>query len=394
MKRMTFLFLNLFVAGLLFSQTLITVDQFNAGITREDANFIYSRVNGQNFLVDKSTRRDYRIQVNSAWRSFDIEAQNAGGFQYTVRDRAITITGYTGTATAIVIPPTINGMPVVAIGEYAFSGHKAGYFYNDVPPGIGLTSVTIPNSITTIGGFAFSGNRLGNVIIPLSITSIGDRAFWDAGLSSITIHNSVTYIGLYAFYSNQLTNVTIPDSVTNIEPGAFGRNNIVSVSIGTGLRLNPTGSGIGSAFRGQRGRTLTAINVAAGNPVYASVDGVVYNKNLTTLIFWPEGKPMVNIPSSVTTIGRDAFFSNISSITIPNNVTVIEGTDRETAFICYNLVSITIGENVTINGLGFSYANRVGSLETIGFKEAYNNGGRRAGTYTRPNTDSTTWIRQ
>ncbi len=88
----------------------------------------------------------------------------------------------------------------------------------------GLTSVTIPNSVTSIEYYAFSNcSSLTSITIPNSVTSIGMSAFRGcSGLTSITIPNSVTSIGYQAFWGcDGLTSVTIPNSVTSIGEGAF-----------------------------------------------------------------------------------------------------------------------------------------------------------------------------
>ena len=88
-----------------------------------------------------------------------------------------------------------------------------------------MTSVTIPNSVTSIGEHTFEGcSSLTSVTIPNSVTSIGDRAFdWCTGLTSVTIPNSVTRIGIYTFYNcSGLKSVTIPNSVTSIGDCSFG----------------------------------------------------------------------------------------------------------------------------------------------------------------------------
>ena len=88
----------------------------------------------------------------------------------------------------------------------------------------GLTSITIPNSVTRIGNNAFRGcSGLTSITIPNSVTSIGSYAFaYCSGLTSVTIPNSVTGIGSYAFYHcSGLTSITIPNSVTSIEKYTF-----------------------------------------------------------------------------------------------------------------------------------------------------------------------------
>jgi tetratricopeptide (TPR) repeat protein len=111
---------------------------------------------------------------------------------------------------------------VTSIGNAAFYGNR-------------LTSVTIPGSVTSIGRSAFRDNRLTSVTITNGVTSIGDRAFAGNQLTSVTIGNSVTTIGRSAFSNNYLTSVTIPNSVTSISQFAFDHNLLTSVTIGANV---------------------------------------------------------------------------------------------------------------------------------------------------------------
>ena len=114
---------------------------------------------------------------------------------------------YLGNDSEVTIPNTVT-----SIGYYAFSGCTS------------LTSITIPDTVTSIGGNAFSGcTSLTSITIPDSVTSIGDAAFWNCtNLTSITIPDSVTSIGGSAFWNcTSLTSITIPDSVTRIRDAAL-----------------------------------------------------------------------------------------------------------------------------------------------------------------------------
>ena len=138
-----------------------------------------------------------------------------------------------GTLTSIIIPNSVT-----TIGDYAFYGctHLISIIIPDSVISIGnavfancerLVSIIIPSSVTSIGDDAFSGCRsLTSIIIPDSITSIGDAAFYGcSGLTSIIIPDSVTTIGNYAFYGcSSLTSIIIPDSVTSIGDFAFFTN--------------------------------------------------------------------------------------------------------------------------------------------------------------------------
>ncbi len=175
-------------------------------------------------------------------------------------------------------------------------------------------------TVTSIGENAFVHcYSLISVTIPNSVTSIGNDAFFDCtSLTSVTIPNSITSIGYGAFSScTSLTSVTIPNSVTEIGGYAFSRCT-----------------------------SLDNINVDSGNAKYSSIDGILYNKDATSLICCPGAKTSATIPNSVTEIGDGAFSSciNLTSVTIPNSVTEI----GEGAFSgCSSLTTVTIPNSVT-----------------------------------------------
>ncbi len=156
----------------------------------------------------------------------------SGNFEYAVlEDGTAEITDYTGSAETLEIPSKLDTYTVTSIGDEAFG-------YNDDL--VSLTSVTIPNSITNIGNYAFAGCfSLAGVTIPDSVTSIGEYAFEDCdSLTSITIPDKVASIGEYMCRDcDSLTSVTIGKGVTNIGDGAFyGCNALTSITISNGVK--------------------------------------------------------------------------------------------------------------------------------------------------------------
>ena len=115
----------------------------------------------------------------------------------------------------------------VEVGTSATSIGNRAFYFNQ------LTSVTIPDSVTSIGDYAFAENQTiaGTLTIPDSVTSIGIAAFQSNQLTSVVISNSVTSIATYSFSFNQLTSLTIPDSVTSIGSYSFNNNQLTSVTI-------------------------------------------------------------------------------------------------------------------------------------------------------------------
>jgi hypothetical protein len=257
-------------------------------------------------------------------------AQSESDFEVTVANGTVTITKYKGSGGNVVIPARIQGLPVTTIGKEAFrvrytSGVpvvRDGYTLPSVIPNHSLTSVTVPNSVTTIGEGAFANCAFTSVTIPNSVITIGDRAFESCQqLTSVTIGNSVTTIGNGAFSRcYRLTGVTIPSSVTTIGSNAFYFCKLTSVIIPNSV----TEIG-GGAFNCSE---LTAIRVGSGNTRFAERDGVLFSKDFKTLIRYPVGKNAVSysIPNGVTMIGYGAFEDHqLTEITIPNSVTTIKG---------------------------------------------------------------------
>ena len=259
----------------------------------------------------------------------------------------------------LVIPSTVsyNGITysVTSIGDGAFAGYS-GLTSITIPNSVtsisgnftfygcsSLTSITIPNSVTSIGNYTFEGcSSLTSITIPNSVTSIGNYTFEGcSSLTSITIPNSVTSIGNFTFDGcSSLTSITIPNSVTSIGYGAFyGCSGLTSITI-----PNSVTSIDDRAFYGCSG--LTSITVDANNTVYDSRDNcnAIIRTGYNTLIV---GCQNTTIPNSVTSIGGSAFIgcSSLTSITIPNSVTSI---GDYTFYGCSGLTSITVDVNNTV----------------------------------------------
>jgi hypothetical protein len=235
-------------------------------------------------------------------------------FTSVTQGSMVTITGYNDSSPTVVIPSTIGGFPVTAIGTQAF--------YND---GI-ITSVTIPNSVNTIQDNAFNGcNNLTTITFMGSgLTTVGNYAFANLyNLWGFTLSGTVNNVGQGAWANDySMTYYNIQNGATTI-----GSNGLINCS---GLSsLNFPASVVGlppGSLQGCYG--LSNITVDAANPSFASMNGVLFNKNLTTLIQFPpfDLAASYTIPGGVTSLAIGAFEGNLvlTNLTISDTVTDIQ----------------------------------------------------------------------
>ena len=230
----------------------------------------------------------------------------------------------------------VSGGSVETLGEYTFGGCRR------------LTSVALSDKITAFPKGVFSEcDLLTGVTLPAGLTEIGDYAFEGVQLAVSVIPEGVTRIGVSAFAWNEaITSLTIPASATEIGYDAFyGLTNLASVT------------------------------VSADNPVYKSVEGVLYTKDGSTLLVYPKAKPDTSyaFPEGLLEIPANAFSGNdtLTSVTFPASLVKI----RDYAFYgCDQLTSVTFaasGRLVSIHyyafhGTGLTELVLPASLEKIG----------------------------
>jgi len=357
------------------------------------------------------------------------------GLAYTLNSNGKSYSVSKGTVTGgeVIIPSTYKGKHVTKIGDLAFHSLH------------GLTKITIPNSVISIGEHAFSWSGLTSVTIPASVTSIGNYAFhYCYALTSVTLFEGLESIGEGAFYGcDRLSSITIPASVKSISLMAFNvcprltsitvaeKNSIYSSENGilynndkTTLIQVPGGKSgainistdITKIEDGAFARCfrLTSITVDENHPSYSSENNILYNKDKTELLAYPSASGNVSIAESVTKIGALAFnhCTGLSSISIPNSVTIIGTLAFE---YCDKLTSVTIPSSVTELWYGvFRYCEYLTSVTFEGnnisnfgdhfigllangpdnLRTAYQAPSGGAGTYTRRTAGDHNWTKE
>lgn len=287
----------------------------------------------------------------------------------TLEDGTLEITRYTGKGGTVIIPSELYGKKVTSIGDSAFDCP----LYDLASP----TKITISEGVTNIGKYAFYGcDKLESIELPSSVRYIDTCVFegcsklkeinvtsggkyfcsvdgvlytkdkkelWQCPQTktSVTIPKGAEYIGFEAFMGSKITSVTLPESVTAIKGMAFQGSNIKSISIPRYVD-----------FIGQNAlaycNDLERITVDSKNKHFSSANGVLYNKDKTSLIHCPTKKKSLTVPSTVETIKQDAFrYCTIESLTLPDSVSKIE----RNAFVeCASLRTVKLSRNISNDG--------------------------------------------
>ncbi len=284
------------------------------------------------------------LAATATFNAFAAETQttssevSADDFEYTVTDNEAKITKYKGTATNVVIPSKLNGVPVKIIGNRAFMNNRT------------ITSVTIPSGVTTIEDYAFYYNdALTSVVFPDTIESIGNYGFgYCSSLNFTKLPSSLKNIGTYAFISCvKIDSLTLPQKVENIGNQAFRACKGI-----TSLNLSKNIKSIGS-YAFSYCTSLTDVNLETD----MSVLGEYVFSDCTAL-------KNITIPKATQKINK-GFVQNCTSLqkfTIPSTVTSIE----DYAFNgCQTLTDISLPTDLENIGLCAFKDCRVLKLSSI-----------------------------
>ena len=312
-------------------------------------------------------------------------------FSYDINyDGTITLTGFSGELPEnLVIPSTVDGMPVAAIGECAFADNETlrsvklpeslrfieMEAFDSCP---NLESVTFSEGLISIGFDAFFGcESLGNVVIPSTVQSGINFTFCRA-MTSVTVSDSNPYFmsidgvvyskdgtTLVWFPAGRTGEWTVPSHVGAIEEAAFGGGQLSSVRIGAGV----WNIGQSPFYCNSR---LTGISVDEANPYFKDVDGILFSKDGAQLIAYPAAKADIavyTVPSTVTSLYEAAFSAtSLEGVILPSTLTALP---MEAFAQTSRLASVVIGRGVAqIGEVAFEDTTRLTRLtlpDTVGY---------------------------
>jgi hypothetical protein len=311
---------------------------------------------------------------------------------YTFDAATGTITKYSGWDTELVIPASIGGKPVTAIGSGAFE--KANLTAVTIPNGITsigssafannqLTTVTIPGSVVTIAGYAFSENPLTSAVLSEGVATVENNVFKNIrpSLTSISFPSSARVLGneaLYGDYTSAPATVILADNVDGATINALGRKvyyNYIANDRKAGTYTNtmPCEEKTEGDFTYRDTQYGAVIYRYRGNNTRVRIPAELGGKPVKAIAYDDGGAlsrsriAAVLLPDSITYIGRQAFASNeLTGVAIPAGVTYI----GDYAFESNQLTALTIPEGVTYIGDAAFSGNQIAAL-TIPSKVTY-----------------------
>ena len=352
-----------------------------------------------------------------------------GPFEYVLRPGGgAEIVGYSGAEERLTIPKTLDGHPVTAIRDFAYSASAAddwrlaavtipaqvtdvganpfadcmalaqisvpanhptlmvsdGALYDRrtdtliaYPAAAADVNVTVAPGTKAIGDSAFSGcGGLVSADLPEGIISIGDRAFLAcASLTDVSLPDSLTEIGDHAFANcTSLTEAALPGGLTALGQEAFsGCSSLASVTIPDSLTDLPSNPFTDCT-------ALTHIGLSAAHPTLCLEDGVLYDRPAARLVWYPSGRTDASftVPAWVREIGAYAFSSrSLASVTLSEGVAEI-GTDAFSR--CRALTSVDLpGSLRSIGDSAFFFCG----LSDVDLPEGLARIGRQAFGYCR-----------
>jgi len=320
---------------------------------------------------------------------------------YTVNgDNTVAVTDYTGNASDVVVPQTVENdgvtYTVTVLEEGCFKWNsiinvtlpstitrieRTAFMYSDLASinfpeglqyigdyafyGLDLTAIDIPGTVETIGGSAFAACRsLATVTLHDGIKNIGESAFYRCAMTSVVVPEGITELQKTFIMCDQLQDVTLPSTLRTLGDGTFnGCTKLASITLPEGLEtiglevflnckalteitIPSTVKEIGESLIAKS--SVATINVASGNKNFHVVNGALYDINNRVLYAIPMvGVTSFNVHNSCVGIqGGAAWGSAVQTVKMPDDVLIV----GDYAFCESQLSSVNIAKHMTYIG--------------------------------------------
>ena len=287
-----------------------------------------------------------------------VQWTTVGDFKFAEYEDYASLAKYQGEKEidTLTIPDTVNGKPVKEIRKDVFNASLKQ-----------CRQVILPQQLEVIGPNAFFNSGITEIErFPDALKYIGSNAFASNPLTALQLNDGLLYIGGSAFRGSDIADFTVPDTAVRV--GYYPVKQCQTLSFGAAVRNIEETLGLeeesGDAVR----KTLAAITVSDSNPCYTSKDGVLYNKDMTELIYYPADKPDREfvVPESVQVIGEYAFreAQHLEKMTL----TAVRRIGQDSFEGCRVLQTVVFKNDVSIQRLKSTFAD-LSTLTTVVFKD-------------------------